>query len=487
MPLNILQESPHDSTPVQEETTRTDASHRWIPSRYNVRATTDDGRLIVWNTLSGSMSVFRAQQAETVKATLRKPGIESEPKGVVKYLVDRGFLVRDGGNEFRQIQLGFGQQHYRTDILQLILLASEDCNFRCTYCYEDFTRGTMQPPVRSAIKKLIERRIGSLRKLQISWFGGEPLYGWAAIEELAPFCEQIARENSVTFLSNITTNGYLLTPDIAEKLLAWKITKYQITLDGRPEDHDRSRPTRDGQGTFWTIINNLKALRSRDEDFEVTLRVNFDRNNKSTMGEFLKIIETEIGADSRFQLKFHGVGRWGGDNDAQLDVCGSDEAAEIKENLRGEARKRGLNIGRGLKDLNGFGTGACYAARPYNYIVGASGKLMKCTVSLDKDDFNVVGKITPEGHLDIDRDKLALWTEPAYESDSKCRKCVVLPLCQGIHCPLVRIEENRSPCMPTRLSLKRELRETNGIIGAVNKVNLGVPEDVDRGLLPAKS
>src|SRR3712207_7092344 len=34
------------------------------------------------------------------------------------------------------------------------LLASEDCNFRCTYCYEDFARGTMQPEVREGIKAM---------------------------------------------------------------------------------------------------------------------------------------------------------------------------------------------------------------------------------------------------------------------------------------------------------------------------------------------
>ena len=36
----------------------------------------------------------------------------------------------------------------------------------------------------------------------------------------------------------------------------------------------------------------------------------------------------------------------------------------------------------------------CYAARPYNFIVGASGKLMKCTIALDTQDANVLGRIT---------------------------------------------------------------------------------------------
>ncbi|MFL6196708.1 MAG: radical SAM protein [Thermoanaerobaculia bacterium] len=471
MPLNILQQSPHDLEPQTTEPLKGAKPVKWVPSRYTVRATTDDGRLVVWNTFSGAMSVFKPHQVDQIKALLRRPGVEASD-GMAKYLFDRGFLIKDGTNEFRKVQLAFGQQHYRTDVLQLILLASEDCNFRCVYCYEDFLRGTMQPWVRSGIKKYVEKRVKNLRQLGITWFGGEPLYGMPAIEDLAPFFLQIAEENSLPYRGNMTTNGYLLTDEVAAKLLAWNIVRYQITLDGRPEDHDRSRPTRDGQGSFWTIIENLKSLSRRPEDFEVVLRVNFDRQNHPHMQEFLDLIKAEVGNDPRFMVRFHGVGRWGGENDDQLDVCGSDEAAQIRMDLKQEARKRGLNIGRGLKDVLGFGSDACYAARPFNFIVGASGKLMKCTVAMDKDDANVVGRVTEDGDFEIDRDKFALWTEPAFESDTKCKKCVILPSCQGLHCPLVRLEEKRSPCGPNRLNLKNALRETSELIGEGHRVAL---------------
>jgi uncharacterized protein len=121
--------------------------------------------------------------------------------------------------------------------------------------------------------------------------------------------------------------------------------------------------------------------------------------------------------------------------------------------------------------VSGFGNDACYAARPFNFIVGASGKLMKCTVALDKEDSNVVGRLTENGNLEIDRDKLALWTEPAFESDSKCQKCVILPACQGLHCPLVRMEENRSPCGSVRLNLKQALRETSELLETRRQVS----------------
>jgi uncharacterized protein len=456
-PFNILQESPHDKNPVESDLPVAQAIRaRWAPSRYTIRATTSDGRLILWNTFTGAMSVFPADQVPTLNKILRKPGIEAEREGLVAYLADKGFLIKEDVNEYRRVQYEIGSQHYRTDILQFILLASEDCNFRCTYCYENFARGTMQPWVRSAIKKLVERRLPSLNQLRVSWFGGEPLYGFEAIKDLGPFFVEMAQKASIPYSSDMTTNAYLLTPAVADQLLAWKVLSYQITIDGPPEFHDCTRPTRDGQGTFSTIFENIQALHRRSDRFHVALRVNFDRNNYPHLGGFLDLLEQELRDDNRFEVRFRAVGRWGGPNDEALDICGED-SPRIQRDLEEEARRRGLNVGEGLKGINRIGSEVCYAARPYNFIIGASGKLMKCTVLLDMKDYNVVGKITEDGNLELDRDKMALWTEPAFESDSKCRKCVVLPLCQGTHCPLIRIEDGQSPCTSVRLNAKREL------------------------------
>ena len=456
MPLTILQESPHDRQPIAGGVSHEPQAERWVPSRYTVRATTADGGLLLWNTFSGSMNAFSAEQAPKVKALLYRSGFSAAPTSLAKYLIDRGYVVKEGVNEYRQIQLAFGKSHYRSDSLELILLTSEDCNFRCRYCYEEFARGTMLPWVRTAIKRLVEKRIGRLQYLATSYFGGEPLYGWKAIEDLAPFFLEQANAHSIPLIGTMTTNGYLLSPDIAEQLLSWKITNFQITLDGSPETHNCSRPTRDGQPTFGTIFENLRSMHQRNTSFHVDLRVNFDNQNRSGISSLLDLLAKEFGDDPRFEMRFRAVGKWGGPNDALLDVCGQD-AKQVKAALEAEASRRGLRNAGGLTEINHVGGEVCYAARPYNFIIGAHGKLMKCTIALDKEDYNVVGMIRENGELTIDQDKLALWTEPAFEHDRQCGKCIVLPVCQGMYCPMIRIEEDVSPCTPTRRSVKGEL------------------------------
>lgn len=456
--FNILQQSPHDFEAAAAPHPSPVNTLRWTPSRYNVRATAADGRLILWNTYTGKISLFKASQREMVQKLLERRGIEAKPEGMIKYLFERGYLVKEGTDEYRRIQLEFGKHHYRTDRLELILLASEDCNFRCEYCYEDFARGTMRPNVRNGIKKLVEKKLPTLRALSAGWFGGEPLYGFQAIEDLAPFFAETAEKHSLQYNSSMTTNGYLLTPEIATKLFSWKIKKFQITLDGPPAQHDCSRPTRDGAGTFARIFENLKALHQRSEDFIVDLRVNFDRTNYPHLTELFSLLEQELSGDPRFGMRFRAVGQWGGPNDENLDVCGTDESRQLQAELRAEARRRGLKVSEDIRNVR-VGSQVCYAARPYNFIIGASGKLMKCTIDLDKNDRNVVGHLKEDGDLVLDQDKLALWTEPAFEQDKKCHKCVVLPACQGTFCPLIRIETNQSPCTPIRRTLKSDLLE----------------------------
>jgi uncharacterized protein len=458
--FNILERSPYDLDPLKPEPAiaATPQKRGWTPSRYTLRAATADGGLVLWNTSSGKLSLFNARLASLVQAILKTHGASTEPEALVQFLAARGFIVPQGTDELRRFRFAFGEQHHAKDRLQLFLLASEDCNLRCTYCYEDFPRGTMSPWVRDAVKKYLAKRVPALSQFTLEWFGGEPLYGFEAIADIAPFACDLVERHNVRYLSKITTNAYLLTPEVFEQLLAWKVLSYQITVDGPAEHHDRSRPGRDGSPTFERIFSNLKAMHDRPGSFAVMLRMNFDRDNHHELGRLLDLVTTDLERDPRFRLSFRPVGQWGGPNDRALNVCAPDEAIDNQLLLEEEARKRGLLLAGSIHHSGGLGAQVCYASRPYSFIIGASGKVMKCTIDLDRRDRNVVGRIDEQGTLHLDQDKMAMWTEPAFESDPKCRKCVILPSCQGMSCPLERWDEHRSPCPSIRSTYKRHMR-----------------------------
>jgi len=427
---------------------------RYKPSRFNAHTTGEDGTLILYNTYSGHSCAFPPIAVARVRPYLSKQGVSGSLTKLGQYLLKKGYIVSSETDEGARWDIRYGMQQYRSDTLQLILLSSEDCNLRCVYCSQEFKRDVMLPRVRDGIRNLVNSRIASLRMLQISWFGGEPLLGYEAIEELAPYFQKLSLDHGVTFYSEITTNGYLLTPERSRKMLDWGIVNYQITIDGSPLEHDRHRPLKGGGATFHQIIDNVVAMKEHRGRFKIHLRVNFDRTTAGKLDPLFSLLRARIGDDDRFQMRFAPVGKWGGANDDELDTCGLREGITTWMELTDQARSTGLKVEEYGRFLDP-GSGPCYATRPNSFVIGADGKLMKCTRVLDTDPSNIVGHIHKDGTTEIDDDRLSAWIKPYYRSDPMCNKCFFVPLCQGAKCPLPRVQTGDRPC-PSQKTLIRE-------------------------------
>ncbi|HLM66871.1 MAG TPA: radical SAM protein [Longimicrobium sp.] len=457
--------SPYDRgertpAPVSLVQLRYQPQKRWVPSRFNARTLGDDGRVLLWNTYTGAVTAFADRHRGDVLQLLSPAGATEPLSKLGEYMRKRGYLVEAGSNELDRFRVQYMQQQWRQDTLQFILLASEDCNFRCVYCYEKFERGTMTPETREGLKRLVEKRAPRLDRMSVSWFGGEPLYGWEAIEDLEPFLNDAASRYGINFTQHMTTNAYLLDEERTTKLLDWGCKRYQITVDGLPEEHDCKRVGRDGSPTYHVILDNLRSLASRKTQFTVDLRVNFDNQNFPRLGAFMEALSEDFGGDSRFKLRFRAVGKWGGANDASLDTCGTTDTKAVLRELQRKASEVGLAQESGIIGVADPGSNVCYAARPYNFIVGATGKLMKCTIALYEMEENIVGQLHPDGTLEVNDHQMAHWVAPHFESDTMCKSCYILPGCQGAACPLPRVREGKRSCCGTKSHLKYEMRAT---------------------------
>ena len=145
--------------------------------------------------------------------------------------------------------------------LGLMLLSHENCNFRCVYCYEEFKKNRMLPEVVEGVVALVRKRAPQLRSLSIGWFGGEPLLAFDIIEDVAMRLRSICATHGIAYSSQMTTNGYHLDADRAARCIAAGITRYQITLDGPAETHDKLRVLASGGPTSARIVENLQHLR----------------------------------------------------------------------------------------------------------------------------------------------------------------------------------------------------------------------------------
>jgi uncharacterized protein len=452
------------------------------PSRFNAHTLADDERLLVYNSLTGQICAVPAKHREEAAHYLSARGHTGALSDLGEYLLAQGFIVASSVDESGRWDVRYGIQQYRQDRLELILLSSEDCNFRCIYCSQEFKRGSMHRNVRDGIRNLVLSRIKQLAVLQVSWFGGEPLMGYDAIEELAPVFKVLTEAHGVHFNSGMTTNGYLLDKTRAANLLSWGVTDYQITLDGLALEHDSHRPLSSGGRTFDRILENLYAMKSLPAQFEVAIRCNFDQNNSGSIRDLLKELQALALGDPRFMLRFRPVGKWGGPNDDTLSVCGVREATHELVQLSSTALKLGMRTGSPDSGLTPGPGSVCYAARPYNLIIGADGKIMKCTVVLDTEERNIVGHLSPDGNVAYNEDNFARWTRPYYRTDAMCNQCFFVPVCQGSICPLPRVTSGERDCPSQKTAIQQTLKNVYHLqtlkraVAATNSEDSGNPE-----------
>jgi len=308
--------------------------------------------------------------------------------------------------------------------LGLILLPTEQCNFRCTYCYEDFALGRMSPAVVRGVKALLAARAPTLDDLILSWFGGEPLLALDIVEDVQAHAQALAREfPGLRVGGSMTTNAWKLAPGVFARLLALGVDDYQISFDGPPEHHDKKRVRADGRPTFERLWRNVLAMRERDEPFKIRLRLHVDRDNLEAMFPFVERCRDAFGGDPRFVLFLKPLSRYGGRNDANLPLLASEpEWRRFAELERSASRPRGPLRPDDPPPLATLPDEACYAARGNHFVVRSDGRLCKCTIILD-DPRNQVGRLHEDGTVEISGDAMRPWMRGLWSGVTSERLC----------------------------------------------------------------
>jgi uncharacterized protein len=319
------------------------------------------------------------------------------------------------------------------DHLHLIVNPTERCNLRCVYCYESFALGKMSPPVVSGVLNLAKRRAQSgLKTFQLEFFGGEPLTAWDVVAPLARGLADICRADGVRMFGGMTTNGVLLTRPRIDRLAAWGLHSFQVTLDGPKVVHDRRRHALRGAGSFDAVWRALETLKSAPHPFDVVIRLHFDPTTlPRLLGEtgFVRTTaQTFAAGDARFRLHFHALGRWGGPRDAETPIFAdaSEERAAIEALVEtalaaGCAPEQIVQYQRNAA-IGESGHAVCYAARANAFVIRSDGRVAKCTVAFE-DDRNTIGRLEENGDLVVDHDRHLPWLRGLLSGEPVALSC----------------------------------------------------------------
>lgn len=166
-------------------------------------------------------------------------------------------------------------------LTNLTIFLTENCNLRCSYCYEYETKNIQDTSLDFAsFKKHLSYFINNYvikDRLNITFFGGEPLLKYDLIKQIIAYCKKIELGNNYKITFSITTNGTLLDD---EKIEFFKKNDLHITCsyEGLKTLHDKHRKFSTGQGSFDLI---KKKLNQYSKDMPILARSTFSSFNIS--------------------------------------------------------------------------------------------------------------------------------------------------------------------------------------------------------------
>lgn len=396
-------------------------------SLYNILVPDDEsGKLVLYNALSGALVVLGADEVTEAQQVLTYADTTSPAQEtLVREFVKHRFLVPNETDELALVIARKRAGIKDKNRLDLILMPTLNCNFSCPYCYEDHIASAMSERTRDSIGRWLAQEIPRHKMLLLMWFGGEPLLAFRTVISLTQRAQQLALQSGVAFLGHITTNGYALDAGRIRQLLDAGIHEYQITLDGPPEQHNRTRVLRSGRETFHRIFENIIQLVRADEHVLVSLRINFNHQNLQSIPALLELFPTDV----RSQIGVEMEPVFG---NCQLSAVDNLPAGQISSAIASYctfAQALGFRINHGLSNIRTGKLVYCHAERDSQMIVNYTGDVFKCGVCKFHTEERV-GYIREDGTLVTTASEWEKFTgDPLFEE--QCKVCSYLPLCMG--------------------------------------------------------
>ncbi len=399
-----------------------------IWSRYNYLYKSDKYGYFLYNSRTNSfMSLNESMYIFLDNLKNSKENIDDKEidKPLLKKLAYAKVLVDDfdDDNYLTQKKYIKYNDNFKSNNLGLVIVPTCTCNFACPYCYEhNLPNDIMNERTEDKLIEFI-KSFKSAKQLHICWHGGEPLIGYESIKRILT---KIKNEDTINLTAHsMVSNGFLIDEEKCNFFKEHNLNAIQITIDGLPETHNKSRKHKSGQPTYETIIKNIETIFKIMPNCHVIVRINIHEENKDDCPVLYHALKQRWkGQNFSISMKYaidHGeckvpcIKDWG-----QVKY-----AKELYEK-------------HGIKEINFYPEGqlgGCTADHNNAFVVGPKGELYKCWVDVGKHEREI-------GSIYKNEINLSLYSEYLVGtdmfSDSKCLTCFLLLVCDG-GCALFRL------------------------------------------------
>ncbi len=376
-----------------------------------------------------SVILFSTKRASTIVIPgsmirdIEEGKITEEEKSI---LFELGFLTESEDGE-KEEMLSFIDGLNSMDFVFAAKVAMNlDCNLACRYCFEGQRKGKfyMSKETADSFVEFVRGRVnaesGSFEEIRLAFYGGEPLLSIELVEYISEKMKLLAESDGRTYRGSIITNGTLLTPRVAKRLVAKGINDAAVTLDGPKDVHDYFRPFKTGKGSFDVIIKNLDAVCGI---MDIQVGGNYTKENYRDFPLLLDyMMERGLRGDRLSLVRFGPVTKESEgialpDFREGCDSFNEPWLLEADVFLREEILKRGYRAHRLLPQ-------ACSFDMKDHILVNYDGSIYKCPGLIGRTELKVGDLKT--GVMDYRQSHyLDNW------KNEECLNCCYLPLCFG--------------------------------------------------------
>lgn len=341
--------------------------------------------------------------------------IDSEGIATLKEL--HFIIEQDSLSEEELIQAMNIRARYQNDALRITIIPTMNCNFRCWYCYEQHKRSVLSAAGVKSIITFIKHELTEKRKklLILDWFGGEPLLRF--YQTMVPLTKDLldwCHAHEITLHNQITTNGSLIDDMMAKTCAEIHLSQFQITLDGGPSHHNKTRFSANMRNSYERIVQGIHSLCSHIEPLSLDLRINYTPENIESIDDILYSFSSE---DRRkITLSPHIV--W------QKATFAKALSPKI-EAFKDKAKDLGYAI---RSDDMSIQCTSCYVENVDQYVINYDLNVYKCTAR-DFSPKDAIGRINSEGRFLPTSLYHRYYIEPSPFINAQCLSCEVLPSC----------------------------------------------------------
>lgn len=336
-------------------------------------------------------------------------------------------------NSFKMLENKFRAANRVYDITICI---SESCNFSCRYCYEN-AKDKKRIISNKTIDQLIEylnRQKETFSSINVTLYGGEPLLSKERIFYLHNKLQLLDKK----IVYSMITNGYLLTLESYKELQKLPINKYQITIDGFQQNHNKNRPHKHDIDSYSTILKNLSEIynycKNSNIQSNITIRVDIDKCNEKSFVTFYKFICEKFSKNYPIYSAF--IENYSDKNDLDL-LSKKDKIKFCLNNFENRIYEN-----RYLPHIYNR-TNYCCATLSKSIVMDANGNVYKCWSDIGLKNKVIFNINNPQKvNLNLES-KYYIVSDPLY--DKKCEHCFLLFSCYG-GCPRDVIDKKVRNC-----------------------------------------